>query len=213
MVEPPKPKPKGRPPVHTVPRAAAAIKVDGKISPAEWGGADPKKAMVLKQDVHGAKAAPRSLAWLACDDACLLVAIENTVSKAPPLKRGNRWGQDDAVEIAAQNPAAGKKAPILVLRGYTNGKFESSDEAGAPAEAVKRAAQGVQYAAKVVDAARWTAEWRIPFKSLGIDPAKHGKIRFNLTVRKSAQPLWLMWEGTRGYSWRVGQAGLLELAK
>jgi hypothetical protein len=213
MAEPPKPTAKGPAPVHKALRLKKPVTVDGAIEAEEWGGRDEKGAVVLKQDVRGGKAKPISRAWIGRDDQALYVAIENQVSETPALKRGSTWGTNDAVEIALQNPAAGKKAPVLVLRGYTSGEFESSDEAGAPAAAVKRAARGVQYAAKVASPTRWTCEWRVPFASLGVDPEKHKKLRFNLTVRKTAQNLWLMWEGTRGYSWQVDRAGILEWGK
>ena len=141
------------------------------------------------------------------------MAIDNAVNPATALKPGNEWGRDDAVELAFRNPAAGKDAPILVLRGYPSGHFESSPEAGASAAAVKQAAEGVLYAAKVVAAGRWTAEWRIPFAALGIDPAKPPKLAFNLSVRKTAGPDWVLWQGTRAATWAVGNAGMLELAR
>jgi len=105
-----------------------------------------------------------------------------------------------------------KDSPILVLRGYANGKFESSDEAGAPPDAVARAAQGVQYAAKVNGAALWTCEWRIPFASLGVDPKVDRSLAANLTVRKVIDNLWVMWVGTGGHSHLLDQAGRWDLA-
>ena len=118
---------------------------------------------------------------------------------------------DDAVELAFKNPGGGPAAPILILRGYPSGNFVSSDEAGALPKAVKKAAEGVQYAAKVMGKDRWTVEWRVPFVSLGIDPAKSPKFPFSLTVRKSAEPIWVLWAGTHHATWNVDNAGYLEL--
>ena len=211
MPEPPRPTPKGPPPVFKVTKATAPVRIDGDLTEKEWLGARPATAMLVQQGIRGEKTQPRTLAWLLTDGAHLLVGVNNAVDPARPLHKGQTWGQDDAVELAVRNPALGKKAPILVLRGYTNGHFESSDEAGAPKPVVDAAAKGVSYAAKVHDARRWTCEWRVPLASLGIDPAKHKKLQFNLSVRKTASDLWQMWEGTRGYSWAVGAAGVLEL--
>ncbi|PIU64111.1 MAG: hypothetical protein COS85_13790, partial [Armatimonadetes bacterium CG07_land_8_20_14_0_80_59_28] len=191
------------PPVFRVARTLVAPQIDGTINTQEWNGADPAKAMVLEQDVGGMKVDRRSLAWLLCDDDALYLGIDSAVNPSVPMRVGQSWGQDDAVEIALSNPAAGKSAPIIILRGFPNGHFESSDEAGAPAEVVKRAAEGVIYKARIESASRWTAEWRIPFSSLGADPSKHTRFAFNLTVRKSGDNLWLMWEGTRARSWEV----------
>ena len=217
---PPPPQPKrqaGPPPVFNVPSVGnglrAVPKVDGAIMPAEWNGADPARAMLIEQGIEGEKATPRSLAWLMHDGTHLFVAIDNLVDPSKPLRKGQTWGQDDAVEIALRNPATGRNAPIIVLRGYPNGFFESSTEAGAPLNAARKASEGVKFAAKVLAADRWTAEFQIPFASLGIDPAKHMRFEFNLTVRKTAAPLWLMWRGTGGYSWAVENAGFIVLGR
>jgi len=226
---PPRPKRpvrKGPPPTFKVARTEADIAIDGVISPAEWNGADQARAMVLKEDVYGRPAKPISHAWLAYDDQHLYVAIRNEVDASKPIRMGAKWGQDDAVEVALRNPAAGKQSPIFVLRGYPNGHFESSDEAGAPAAAVKKAGEGTTFAAKVIGPARegtvpegqspaagWTAEYRISFAALGIDPTKQTKLPFSLSVRKTAKPLWLMWYGANACTWDVNRAGSIELAK
>jgi hypothetical protein len=71
----------------------------------------------------------------------------------------------------------------------------------------------VLYQARVVDASHWTAEWRIPLASLGIDPAKQTRLAFNLSLLKSARQLWQMWCGTGGNTWWLDQAGFIELAR
>jgi hypothetical protein len=76
---------------------------------------------------------------------------------------------------------------------------------------VKRAAGGVQYQARVVVPDRWTAEWRIPWASLGLDPAKDKRIALNLSVRKTAGDQWVLWQGTGGRTWEVDHAGVVDL--
>ena len=78
---------------------------------------------------------------------------------------------------------------------------------------VKHAADGVEYKATVIDNTRWTAEWRIPFAALGINPATQTRFEFNCTIRKTANDQWVMWHGTHGNSWVVGNAGIIELGK
>ena len=116
-------------------------------------------------------------------------------------------------EIALRNPAGGKNAPIFVLRGYPNGHSESSTEAGASEKAARRAGERTVFKARILGADRWTAEWRIPLSGLSVDPKTHTRLAFNLTVRKSAAPEWIMWRGTGGYSWAVANAGLIELVR
>ncbi|NOZ23903.1 MAG: hypothetical protein GXP25_22730 [Planctomycetes bacterium] len=205
----PKVKRKGPPAVFRVGRTGAQIAIDGATGRAEW----PGKAMIIEQGIWGEKIGPTSKAWLSHDGKNLYIAIVNDVDPSKPIHMGATWGQDDAVEVAVMNPAAGKNAPIFVLRGYPNGQFESSDEAGAPADAVKKAGDAVKFAAKVIDKGHWSAEYCIPFAALDIDPAKHGKLAFNISIRKTAKPLWLMWQGTGAQTWRADNAGFIALTK
>jgi len=201
------------PPVFKVPRATATPKIDGTIEPAAWQDMDRSKAMVIAQGIGGAKKGPESVAWIAHAGGHLFVAIDNKVDASKPIAKTHTWGRDDAVEIALRNPAAGKDAPIFVLRGYANGHFESSTEAGASDAAARAARVGAAFAAKILGADRWTAEWRIRLSSLGIHPKKDVRLAFNLTIRKSAEPAWIMWQGTGGNSWLVDRAGVIELAR
>ena len=216
MAKPPEKKSKplqGPKPVFQAPRRTATVTVDGRIRPEEWNGASPERAMVIGEGIHGEKVHLRSLAWIACDDESLWLAVDNTVDPWAPLRKGDKWGQDDAVEIALREPAAGKSAPIVILRGYPSGHFESSAEAGAPAAVVERAARGVEYAATTPDAGRWCAEWRVPLASLGIEPTAKTKLELNISVRKTGSSLWLMWHGTAAHTWDVQDAGTLTFAQ
>jgi len=197
---------------YQVPRRTAPIVIDGTARRQEWLGANPAKTMIIEEGIGMQRVSPRSFAWLVHDEDALYVAIDNAVSAALPLSSTNVWGPDDAVEVALRNPEAGEKAPILILRGYPNGYWESSDEAGAPAAAVKQAAQGVYYKPAVPAPGQWLAEWRIPWSSLGVDPAQDRRLQFNISVRKAADELWVEWQGTGGATWDVVGAGIIELA-
>jgi hypothetical protein len=181
-----------------------------RLTAEQWAARTPQQALVIEEGIQREKVKPRSLAWVAHDGTALLVAFDHEVDKAKPLRRGNTWGQDDAVEIALRTAPEG---PILVLRGYPSGHHEASDEAGAPPAAVKRATEGVTYTAQVVDAGRWTCTWRIPLAALGLDPAKDAAVEFNLSVRKTAGDQWLMWAGTLAHTWDVRDAGRLRLGR
>jgi len=211
-----KPKPArqaGPPPVFAVPRLPGTVMVDGKLTPEEWLGLDPARGLVLAQGVEGEKVALPSRAWLAWDDDALYVAFDNAVSKTVPMVRGDTWGSDDAVEVAVSNAALGKDAPILVLRGFTNGTFVSSDEAGASPEVVKKAGENVQYAATVIDSGRWVAEMRVPFASLGLRPNPELRFPLNLSVRKQGDDPWIMWRGTGNCTWYLPEAGLVHFVR
>ncbi len=209
---PAKPKPPrqaGPAPVFDIPRRQVAAKIDGNFDPEEW----PAQGIVLQEGVEGEKVTLPTKAWLAWDDEALYVAFDNAVSKEVPMVRDDAWGGSDAIEIALSNAALGAKAPILVLRGFTNGTFQSSEEAGAPPAVAKKAGEGVQYAARVVDAGRWTAEVRLPFASLGINPNTDLRFPLNLSVRKQGDDAWVMWRGTGNCTWYVPEAGLVRFVR
>ena len=209
MPKPLKRKPRRPRTTFRVPRRRDAIKIDGAVTHAEWDQVNMKHGITLEEDPRGNKSKPVSFVWLTFDEADLYVAFCNKVSDAKPLKTAAKWNDNDAVEVAVETPA-GK---IVVLRGYANGECESSTEAGAPADLAQRVRATTRYGAKVLSKTLWTAEWRIPFAALGMDPAKGTKFACNLTVRKTATGQWLMWCGTHGCSWRVSEAGLMSLGR
>jgi hypothetical protein len=208
----PKPaRPKSAIPTFSIPRATAAITIDGKLTPDEWFGLDAARGLVIQEGVDGEKCKFKSLAWLAYDDQALYVAFDNAVDKTVPMALENSWGSNDATEISLSKPGA--KAPILVLRGFAGGAFQSSDEAGAPADLARKAGEGVVYKATVIDKGRWVAEFRIPFASLGIKPGADVSYPFNLAVRKMGDEAWVMWRGTGGCTWLVPEAGLVKFGR
>ncbi|NOZ23904.1 MAG: hypothetical protein GXP25_22735 [Planctomycetes bacterium] len=209
----PKPKPRTGPaPVFKVTKAGAAITIDGGINPAEWNGADPANAMILAQDANGNKAARWSRAWLAYDRDGLYIAVDNTIHPETKLK-GNKWGLDDAVEVSLRVVRKGKAPPITVVRGYGNGFLQFGETPNGDEAAKTMDPGGVAFKARRPTPDRWTAEFYIPFRMFGFDPAADARLAFNLTVRKTDDNLWVMWEGTRGHSYDVAQAGFLEFIR
>lgn len=208
----PRPRPvrTGATPTFDVPRVAEMVKVDGVLDAAEWFSFDAAKMMPIKEGVDGEKVSIPSKAWLAWDDQALYVAVDNAVDKRYAMGMEDGWGSNDAIEVAI---SASDKAPILVLRGFACGAFQSSDEAGASAEAAKKAGQNVEYKAKVIDSGRWVAEMRIPFASLGFTPAEGAKYKFNLSVRKQGDDPWIEWYGTGSQTWYLPGAGSVRFVK
>ena len=203
-----------------VPRLVGAIEIDGVLGDPGWGG--DGAAVLVNENLGGdlsygleggdeTTGSPGSRAWIVHDGTHLLIAVDNPVSRAQPLRPGNVWGLDDATEIAVCRVTPGIRSPILLLRGFPSGHFESSQEANAPAFDAARAAEDVRYAARMDTPGVWTTEWRIPFASLGIDPARDQLLAFNLTVRKTADNQWRLWRGTGTSTWQVFEAGFIEL--
>lgn len=201
------------PVVFSIRRSGSRPTVDAVIGTDEWPVAEAAATLEVAQGIHGEKISPPSRAWLSWDDEAFYVAVENAVNPKFPILPGNTWGQDDAIELALRNPGAGKNAPIIVLRGFPSGHFESSGEAGAPSAVVARASQGVVYKARQVDDKIWVAECSIPFSSLGLNPAALPELQFNLSVRKTADDQWVEWQGTAGSTWQVENAGIVKFVK
>lgn len=213
---PPKPRPPRKPgpaPVFSIQRTSTPPLIDGKLAPGEWFGLDQKAGMVIQEGVYGERVPLPTRAWLVWDDEALYVGFENLVNRSIPMVREDNWGGSDAVELAISNPQLGAKAPIIVLRGFTNGVFVSSEEAGAPAEVAKKAAEKVQYAATVIDAGRWVAEMRVPFASLGFTPKPDVRYPFNLSIRKQGNDPWVLWRGTGNCTWYLPEAGFVKFVR
>jgi hypothetical protein len=204
----------GTAPVFKVPKAMGPITIDGTMAAAEWGTVDSAAPMLLAQDVGGGPviAARQSRAWLAYDQDSLYVAVESLIS--PETTFGtNEWGADDAVEISLHVLRKDAKAPpTTVIRGFGNGFLQFGTTPGLD-EPKAMDPGGITFRASRPEPGRWTAECRIPFRLIDMDPATERRIAFNLTVRKAREDLWLMWEGTRGQSYDVSQAGVIELSK
>lgn len=210
MAAEPAPPPTTPVPTYQAERVAMAPTIDGTIAREEWLGAEPGKAIVLAQDYRGAAAKPLSHAWVLWDDQALWVAVDNQVA-AGTLRPGTAWGASDAVELAVK-PFGAKDAPTVVLRGYPGGQFTVAATTATGALAARETA-GVAYHAQAAGPDHWTVEWRIPWAVLGLDPARQSKLAFNVTCRKVAADLWLMWRGTGGNSYLADRAGVLTLGR
>lgn len=208
-------------PIFKVMEVTGKIVVDGVVDPMEW---TPGDATGQAPEIHATAELDRtaqrgeakrpSQAMLQTDADHLYANFRNPVDPAAGVTGGHRWGKDDAVEIAIAQLDGDTLGPIIVLRGYADGHWESSPEAGAPPEVVARSAEGVQYAASVKDTTFWSAEWSIPFAALGIDPATaNPRLAFNLSVRKPAGDEWTTWNQAGGSTWNVRASGLLWLAQ
>ncbi len=198
---------------HTVlqaraPRIEDAVSVDGQIAADAWGTV-MTEPLVLDEDPAGSPVDPPALAWVCHDAETLYVAFSVPLGQGKRPGGGERWGQDDAVEVALAAPASDADAPIVVLRGFPTGKLASSTEAGAPKEMAEAVGEATRFAATARDGG-WTAELAIPLAALDIQPGQ--ALAFNATVRRAADDAWLMWNGTGAQSWVVERAGTITLA-
>ncbi|MBN2449980.1 MAG: right-handed parallel beta-helix repeat-containing protein [Lentisphaeria bacterium] len=206
--EPPKPQ-AGLPPnpVLQVPRVASTVEPDGQLQPGEWQGLAPERALELRVHFDGTAVTPPARAWITHDGTSLRIALLTPLDAKRNL--GNSWGTSDAVEIALK-AADGANADTLVLRGFAGGTWVISDAGGAGQASLERLRQGnVRYAARV-EPGQWSAEWILPLDAIGASPGD--RLRFNLTLRRTADNTWVMWRPTHGDSTHCERVGTLELA-
>jgi hypothetical protein len=182
-----------------------SIQVDGKGT--DWS-ADPKQAMVCAVPPCGEASEYKSLAWAACDGEALYLLVKTPVDPAKPLKTGDTWGQEDAVEIAFRDLSA-KKTPVFNLRGFAGGQSGSVCDAGASPKQADAVGKEMTYAATQA-ADHWIGEWRIPLAACGIKPDAT-RLAFNINVRRMADNTWMVWQTTGGPVWDVDYAGILLL--
>jgi len=206
-------------PVVGARRASAIIKVDGVIDPEEWTPGEKQTVSVnvykpeeLIWQATGEKAKNPSKAYLEVDGENLYIAFANDVDPEGGIVGGHQWGQSDAVELALSIVTGLDVGPIMIWRGYTDGHWETSDEAEAPKALLAQARTGVEYACKTVSKNHWSAEFKIPFEAIGIEPQKHNpRILFSLAVRKVSGNQWVTWKKSPGGSWDVRKSGILWL--
>ncbi len=208
-------------PLYKAVRVTGRIVIDGKTSAMEW---TPGDATGRAPDVHQTaelkwtpemqKAKRPGYAMVQTDDDALYVQFHAEVNPAKGVTGGHQWGKADAVEIAITE-VRDRLGPAMVLRGYTDGTWETTDESGAPKSVLDRIrGGGIQYAATAVSRGLWTAEWRIPFRALGLAPRTHNpRLVFNLSIRNTSDNEWAMLKHTGGRTWEVSRGHILWLSQ
>jgi hypothetical protein len=114
----------------------------------------------------------------------------------------------DGVEVAFRDAAPGRRGPVFVLWGTTDGRFQASACGGATGEQRARLEKETAFAVRA-GKEEWTCEWRIPLAKLGLDAKPGTTLRFNLGMRCKAAGKWQTWAPTGGANWHVERAGIL----
>lgn len=144
----------------------------------------------------GTAARLTSDATLTVEDGVLRIAVDSAVDSNKRIVANKPWGEADGVEVAlalARGPGRQDADPPFVLRGYTDGTFESVAVSGISEAGAARLAQAVRYAARKAGTASWSAEWRIPLAALGVVQETPLPILAQLTVCRSADRSQTRW--------------------
>ncbi len=169
-----------------------------------------RNPLPLQQSCDGKPTQARpSTAWIGYDDNAFYIAARHPVKDSRAIARlRHRWGADDAMEVSFQDAFSGADGPIFNLYGWPDGYVQSNGVADTPASAVAKLQAAVSYKA-VVGKDSWTCEWRIPFSACNFTPETAPLLQFNLAVRKQSEDAWVLWCGTGGSTFVVGNAGAL----
>ena len=181
--------------------------LDGKLEGEEW----PSGGTGLGElpDQRRARGAP-CVAKFCADAEALYVAV-TVVSMFPEdRKTGRAWGTDEGVEVAVEGKQADGRPVVYVLRGYSDGSFESLPVGGAATPEAEAMKEAVGYAA-AVEKSVWRCEWRIPFAALGITPAAGAALPMNVTAYRSEDAQFIQWAGSLGETWDLTRGGRLAL--
>jgi len=208
------------------------IAIDGRLDPAEWDGLDTSRAVVLGRSPSGGEAvAARSHVWILRDERYLYIAARNPVNADRPLVTDeNCWWRGDMMEIIIEGQIGvntqgwwvdeSDHGPIFWLLGDCKGDVRSIRQHGLPGAPAENLGRKVSYAVRQ-EAGCWTAEWRIPFDAVCLDPASSTACCFNMQVNKTGTPIdpswpkkkkalasWLSWVPGGGEVWNTGRLKL-----
>ncbi|HUS80466.1 MAG TPA: right-handed parallel beta-helix repeat-containing protein, partial [Armatimonadota bacterium] len=198
-------------PQYLVQRRLNEVTIDGRVDEAEWtlDRDDFVPEMPIGQDPHGAKIDPPGRAYVLHDDQNLYVALRAPIQPAGAVALGDAWGKHDAADVSLQAVGGARPGPVFNLQGFASGALKSTSDAGAPEAAARALLEATAYAATVRED-EWSAEWRIPWQAVGIDPAATETVRFSVGLRRTSgpqgQPAWMVWRGG-GSTWNVETGG------
>jgi hypothetical protein len=201
----PPPTPRNKPLYTNVTPLAKPPVLDGKLEGDEW----PPGGLGLGElpDQRKARGAPL-MAKLCADATHLYVAVTTVAMFPEERKLGRKWGTDEGVELALEGKRADGKPVVYVLRGFTDGTFDSLAVGGATEDEAKAFAQATGYAA-AVDKQVWRCEWSIPFAALRFTPTGGAPLPLNVTVYRSENQQFIQWAGTLGETWDLKRGGRL----
>lgn len=178
-----------------------AVRLDGALNEAEWFAADSLTDLRQREPHEGAPASERTVVRVLVSATALYIGVR-AYDEAPRLLRASQLRRDadlsvdDNVTLLIDSFRDRRGA--FVFRTNPNGARWDAQLNGF--EDLNENWTGVWDVAATRDAAGWTAEFRIPFRTLRFHP---GETRFGFNVerlirRKNEDALWRSWRRTEG---------------
>ena len=196
-------------PTFSAANFSGELVADGRMAEEGWKAIKP---IALAEYTNAIREDPvRHYARIGFDGSSLCIFITTRLPEKVKLRaKGHVWARNDAAEICFQNFFMDKRAPIYVVRGYTDGALKSVAEAGAPIRAARMLGKASRFGCLIENGA-WSGEWIIPLSAAGVDLQKTKKLRFNIAVRRAAERKWALLVGTGLETWQLRYAGILHL--
>jgi len=185
--------------------ASKAPTLDGVAAPGEWPEPDIELKQTPKRDPI--KGVPCRVRLCSAGDV-LCVAVTVPVPDASAVTRGSRWGEDDAVEVCLRREEATGPSPTVVVQGFAGGHMQALCPVKAPKGLARDVERQTRFKAAIGEAS-WTAEFAIPLAAAGMAPKPGMTLAFNIGVRRTQTPEWIIWSGTMRETWRLDEAGYL----
>lgn len=188
-----------------VPRLEEKPVLDGIITDGEWPGSH----YALERAPERLPASGRPVFMkLLHDEKYLYVGVLIDMFRVKEnLREGDVWERDDGVEIAIAGRYRDKPV-TFIIRSYASGAVQCLTDGEVPEKVVTRLSEAIRYVPKIGQSG-WSAEWAIPLNAIGLKAKPNVKVAFNACAFVNEYGNWHCWEGTRGESWQVDQAGLL----
>ncbi len=191
------------------------ISLDGRLDGLAWASADSISDFRQREPSAGAPASERTIVKVLRDAAALYVAVRAYDSdirhvRASELRRDADLSSDDNVQLLIDSFHDRRGA--FVFGTNPNGAMWDAQLVGI--DNLNQDWNGLWDVVVTRDSAGWTAEFRIPFRTLRFH--RGGDLRFGFNVRrfirrKNEQDLWRSWGRAEGLYQLLQEGELTEL--
>src|SRR3989442_7454797 len=200
--------------LHVV-TATGPISVDGRLGGPAWAGADSITEFRQREPSAGAPASERTVVKVLRDAAALYVAVraydrDMRHVRASELRRDADLSSDDNVQLLIDSFHDRRGA--FVFGTNPNGAMWDAQLVGI--DNLNQDWNGIWDVVVTRDSAGWTAEFRIPFRTLRFHRGDDLRFGFNVRRfirRKNEQDLWRSWGRAEGLYQLLQEGELTEL--
>ena len=195
--------------------ATVPISLDGRLDGIAWASADSIADFRQREPSAGAPASERTVIKVLRDAGALYVAVRAYDSdmrrvRATELRRDADLSSDDNVVLLIDSFHDRRGA--FVFGTNPNGAMWDAQLVGI--DNLNQNWNGIWDVVVTRDAAGWTAEFRIPFRTLRFDRGNDLRFGFNVgrfVRRKNEQDLWRSWGRAEGLYQLLNEGELTEL--